>query len=94
MYNYTLLDSERYNYIEIGAEGELPSGERIFVALGDKDIVIFNLSGTYYAIGDICSHDDGPLGDGELTGTEVACPRHGARFVRRCEWRSYRPLQG
>ena len=80
MYNYKLLDPERCAFFEIGPEQELPSGERIFVELDEKDIVIFNVAGAYYAIADICSHDDGPLGDGELYGTEVACPRHGAHF--------------
>ena len=80
MYNYTNLDPEECTFVEIGPEAELPSGERLYVTVDDKDIVIFNLAGMYYAIADICSHDDGPLGDGDLTGTEVVCPRHGARF--------------
>jgi 3-phenylpropionate/trans-cinnamate dioxygenase ferredoxin subunit len=42
--------------------------------------VVFNLAGNYFAIGDVCTHDDGPLGDGELDGYEIICPRHGARF--------------
>ncbi|MGD9092056.1 MAG: non-heme iron oxygenase ferredoxin subunit [Anaerolineales bacterium] len=80
MYNYTILDPGRCFFVEVGAEEELPNGERIFLALDDKDIVIFNVAGVYYAIADLCSHDDGPLGDGELKGTEIACPRHGAHF--------------
>lgn len=52
-------------------------------------IVVFNVAGSYYAIGDVCSHDNGPLGDGELDGLEVICPRHGARFdIRTGEVRS------
>ena len=34
----------------------------------------------YYAIGDVCTHDDGPLGDGDLEGFHIVCPRHGAEF--------------
>jgi 3-phenylpropionate/trans-cinnamate dioxygenase ferredoxin subunit len=41
---------------------------------------VFNIGGQLYAIADVCSHDDGPLGDGDLEGMEVVCPRHGARF--------------
>ena len=33
-----------------------------------------------YAIEDTCSHDDGPLGVGKLTGAHIECPRHGAIF--------------
>jgi 3-phenylpropionate/trans-cinnamate dioxygenase ferredoxin component len=33
-----------------------------------------------YAVGDRCTHDDGPLGEGVLAGRVVTCPRHGAQF--------------
>lgn len=59
---------------------ELPSGERLFITFGDVPIVIFNLSEAYYTIEDVCTHDDGPLGEGDIEGHEVICPRHGARF--------------
>jgi 3-phenylpropionate/trans-cinnamate dioxygenase ferredoxin subunit len=28
----------------------------------------------------VCSHDDGPVAEGDLDGHEIICPRHGARF--------------
>jgi len=36
--------------------------------------------GKCHAIEDVCTHDDGPLADGDLEGYEIVCPRHGARF--------------
>ena len=33
-----------------------------------------------YAIDDVCTHDGGPLGEGQLEGFTIACPRHGAKF--------------
>jgi 3-phenylpropionate/trans-cinnamate dioxygenase ferredoxin subunit len=42
--------------------------------------VIFNIAGQLFAIGDVCTHDDGPLGDGDLEGFNIVCPRHGAEF--------------
>ena len=36
--------------------------------------------GEFYAIDDLCTHDGGSLDQGELEGTEIECPRHGARF--------------
>ena len=78
--NYTQLDPSELEFYEIASIEELPDGERIFVEIGENYLVIFNISGRYYAIEDLCSHDDGPLGDGEVEGCEVACPRHGARF--------------
>jgi 3-phenylpropionate/trans-cinnamate dioxygenase ferredoxin subunit len=43
-------------------------------------LAVFNIAGAYYAIADVCSHDDGPVAEGELEGYEIECPRHGARF--------------
>jgi 3-phenylpropionate/trans-cinnamate dioxygenase ferredoxin subunit len=43
-------------------------------------ILLANWEGTWFATQDLCTHDDGTLSDGELTGGEVECPRHGARF--------------
>ena len=82
MFNYTHLDESEVNFIEIGP-ADLPNGERMFVEIEDRPIVVFNIAGTYYAIGDVCSHDDGPLGDGDLEGFNVVCPRHGAEFDAR-----------
>jgi 3-phenylpropionate/trans-cinnamate dioxygenase ferredoxin subunit len=80
MFNYTTFDESKVEYAEIAPASELPVGERLFVDLGDKPIVIFNIAGHIYAIGDVCSHDDGPLGDGLLEGNNVVCPRHGGEF--------------
>jgi len=80
MFNYKSVDEAKIEFLEIAPASELPNGERLFVELGDKPIVIFNIAGQYFAIGDICTHDDGPLGDGVLEGTNIVCPRHGAEF--------------
>jgi 3-phenylpropionate/trans-cinnamate dioxygenase ferredoxin subunit len=79
--NYSLpSDSEKIEYITVGDVDDLPNGERLFVEINDETIVVFNIGGKIFAIADLCSHDNGPLGDGELEGFEVTCPRHGARF--------------
>ena len=80
MFNYTTFDESRLDFIEIAPASELPNGERLFVDVGDRPIVIFNIAGQLFAIGDVCSHDDGPLGDGMIEGFNVVCPRHGAEF--------------
>jgi 3-phenylpropionate/trans-cinnamate dioxygenase ferredoxin subunit len=80
MYNYKLLAPELCDFIDVAAESDLPPGERLFVEIDGLPIVVFNIAGGYYAIGDVCSHDNGPLGDGELDDLQVICPRHGARF--------------
>ncbi len=59
---------------------ELPVGQFKAVVVGGKPLLVCHAEGGYYAIDDTCTHDDGPLGDGWLEGTEIECPRHGARF--------------
>lgn len=80
MFNYTQAELEKVEFVEIAPASELPADERMFVTIEDKPIVIFNIAGNLYAIGDVCTHDKGPLGDGEIEGCDIICPRHGARF--------------
>ena len=80
MLNYTLLDNSQLEYFEIVPIDSLPVGVRLFIELAGKSIVLFNLAGKLFAIGDVCSHDNGPVGDGEIEEDEIICPRHGARF--------------
>ena len=59
-----------------------PGGFRV-VDVDGAQIVVFNLDGEYYAIEDVCTHDGGKLTGGSIEGTEIVCPRHGARFCIR-----------
>ena len=79
MFNYT-QQIDNIEYMEIAPASELPNGERLFVEIEGRPIVIFNIAGQFFAIGDICSHDDGPLGDGDVEGLNIVCPRHGGEF--------------
>jgi len=80
MYNYSKLDENEVEFIDIGSAGDLGNGERMFVEIDRMQIVVFNIAGEYFAIADVCSHDDGPVGDGDLDGYVITCPRHGAEF--------------
>jgi 3-phenylpropionate/trans-cinnamate dioxygenase ferredoxin subunit len=64
----------------VATTSEVPPGERIVFEIGHLVIGLFNVDGQYYAIEDVCTHDDGPLAEGEVIGCEIVCPRHGARF--------------
>jgi 3-phenylpropionate/trans-cinnamate dioxygenase ferredoxin subunit len=68
------------DFVAIATTDELQPGARIVVEIGRKWIAVFNVDGAYYAIEDVCTHDDGPLAEGELYDCEIECPRHGARF--------------
>jgi 3-phenylpropionate/trans-cinnamate dioxygenase ferredoxin subunit len=80
MFNYAILDESKVDFLEIAPVSELPQGERLFVEIEGKPIVIFNIGGQFFSIADVCSHDDGPVGEGRLEGFNITCPRHGAQF--------------
>jgi 3-phenylpropionate/trans-cinnamate dioxygenase ferredoxin subunit len=68
--------------IEVCPVSELAPGQRKLVAYEDLEIGVFNCAGALYAIEDRCSHDDGPLAEGEFDpeSCTVECPRHGSLF--------------
>ncbi|MCY3898058.1 MAG: non-heme iron oxygenase ferredoxin subunit [Caldilineaceae bacterium] len=69
------------DFERVAATEDLPPGESLLVELDGIRIAVFNLDGEFYAIEDVCTHDGGPLVEGEiLDGGQVECPRHGARF--------------
>ena len=80
MLSYAKINPENCEFVAIGSNADLPDGKRIFVEIDGLPIVAFRVAGELFAIADSCSHDDGPLGDGDLEGHEIICPRHGARF--------------
>jgi 3-phenylpropionate/trans-cinnamate dioxygenase ferredoxin component len=61
---------------------ELPPGAVKIVLAGDIAVGVYNLGGELFAIEDRCSHDDGPLAEGEFDPDEgvAICPRHGSKF--------------
>ena len=80
MFNYTQVEVSKVEFIEIAPTSDLPNGERLFVEVEGKSLVIFNIADQFFAIGDICSHDDGPVGEGDIEGHNIVCPRHGGEF--------------
>lgn len=68
--------------IEVCPLDELPPGGMKIVRSGDLSAGVYNLGGELCALEDRCSHDDGPLCEGEWDAEEgiAICPRHGARF--------------
>lgn len=67
--------------IDVCAVDELAEGEHVVVDIGGGiEVAVYLVDGEYYAIEDVCTHDNGPLAEGELEGHQVVCPRHGAKF--------------
>lgn len=80
MFNYHEIEEDSLKFYQIADLSELANGEKLYVEIGDLELVVFNIAGDIFAIGDVCSHDGAPLGEGEIEEFEVVCPRHGARF--------------
>ena len=80
MTSYAQVDPSQVEYIPVAPAADVPPGERLLVEIDGEPLVVFNIAGQFFAIADLCSHDNGPLGDGDLDGDEIVCPRHGARF--------------
>ena len=59
---------------------ECPPGSLRPVMVGSDPVVLANVDGTLYAVRDRCSHEEYPLSDGDLEGSILVCPFHGARF--------------
>jgi 3-phenylpropionate/trans-cinnamate dioxygenase ferredoxin subunit len=68
--------------VDVAPVDEFPPGSVKIVRAGQIAVGVYNLDGEYYAIEDRCSHDDGPLAEGEFDPEDrvVVCPRHGSRF--------------
>lgn len=61
-------------------KSEIPVGKMKMITLNGKEILIANVDGNYYAIGNKCTHAGGDLSKGSLEGNVVTCPRHGSKF--------------
>lgn len=67
-------------FVKVARVGDVAPGVGLRVDIGDEAIAIFNLDGEFYAIGDVCTHEETSLADGDVFGDVVECPLHGAEF--------------
>jgi 3-phenylpropionate/trans-cinnamate dioxygenase ferredoxin component len=69
-------------HIDVCPVDELPPGRMKILHAGELAVGVYNIDGEYYAIEDRCSHDDGPLCEGDWDEERccVVCPRHGSQF--------------
>lgn len=65
----------------VGKTSEVAVGTaRAVLTVEGEDVLVCNVDGRFYAIENVCTHDGWPLDQGEICGTKIECPRHGARF--------------
>ncbi len=68
-------------FVKVGTKSDIVAGEVKAFEIDGRSVVVANLDGlNFYAIDNLCTHDNGPLGEGILADGMVECPRHGARF--------------
>ncbi|MDA0737831.1 MAG: Rieske 2Fe-2S domain-containing protein [Nitrospirae bacterium] len=68
------------DFIAVGKVDDIPDGTSCLVKAGGKNIALFNVSGKFFAINNICPHEGGPLVKGKLKGFVVGCPWHDLKF--------------
>jgi 3-phenylpropionate/trans-cinnamate dioxygenase ferredoxin component len=71
---------EEMEYLKVIEKSELSINQKKIVTIRGIKILIVNHNGNYYAINNKCTHLGGSLGNGELSGTIITCPRHGSKF--------------
>jgi nitrite reductase/ring-hydroxylating ferredoxin subunit len=64
----------------VAAAEDLPEGAARAVYFGGDQVALFNAGGTLYALGNRCSHANGPLAEGTVVDGCVTCPWHSSRF--------------
>ena len=80
---HTLYPKPPDEFVEVLASASLPEGTPVVVEAGRVPVLLLRREGAIMAVQNWCTHAGGPLDEGEITGDEVQCPWHGARFCLR-----------
>ena len=68
------------SFVRVASTGEIPPGQAKAFVVGPREIAVFNVAGSYYAIDNACPHQGGPLAEGWVEGCVVTCPWHAWSF--------------
>ena len=68
------------NFIKVASVGDIQDGDMISAEIEDSKIIIAHLEGAFYAFDEECTHAGCGLSDGDLDGSVIQCPCHGAEF--------------
>jgi nitrite reductase (NADH) small subunit len=63
-------------FVPVAKVSDLAPGGVTTVVIGDREIAVFNVGGTFYALDNTCPHQGGPLAEGWVDGLTVTCPWH------------------
>lgn len=67
-------------FVPVARTTDIPDPGRILVEVDDQLVVLLHVGGEFFALDDVCTHDGGPLSEGDIADHTIACPRHGAKF--------------
>jgi 3-phenylpropionate/trans-cinnamate dioxygenase ferredoxin component len=67
-------------FVKAAKLSDIPLGQVRLVEVDDEEVALCNVGGEVFAVANVCTHDGGPLGEGEMVDHQIECPRHGARF--------------
>jgi 3-phenylpropionate/trans-cinnamate dioxygenase ferredoxin component len=68
------------DFVKVAKTHEINPGQARLIEVKDKQIAVFNINGEFFAIDNTCTHEEASLAEGEISGHEVTCPLHGAKF--------------
>jgi nitrite reductase/ring-hydroxylating ferredoxin subunit len=71
---------KRVSFDKVGELSEVPAGKMKMFKVGEKEYLVANVNGNYYAIGNRCTHANADLSQGSLEGKIVTCPKHKSKF--------------
>lgn len=68
------------DFVTVGSPEDLADGEIKMFQVGGEDVAVANIEGEYFAFGDVCTHRQCSLSEGDLEDTSVVCVCHGSTF--------------
>ena len=72
--------SDDRKWYDVARTSDLEPGEVMYVEVGNDPVALINLAGEFFAVSDVCTHEEASLSDGEVVGDEIECPLHGGAF--------------
>jgi 3-phenylpropionate/trans-cinnamate dioxygenase ferredoxin subunit len=67
-------------FLPVCKTSDIPDPGKQLLEVDERVVVIFHVAGEFFCIDDVCTHDGGPLGEGDLVDHAIMCPRHFAKF--------------
>jgi nitrite reductase/ring-hydroxylating ferredoxin subunit len=72
--------SDERQWYAVAQVSDLNPGEVMYVEIGNEPAALINFEGEFFALSDICTHEEASLSDGQVVGDEIECPLHGGAF--------------